>query len=191
MSPERFEHLLSLVAPHIGRLGCRSRNPISESERLMITLRYLATGESQQSLAFSFRLGRSTVCNIVRETCQSIWMVLATEYLKYPSTTEEWLSISSEFEREWNFPHCWCFPNFLLLIDGRYVYLTIQWKRILFMWEWRLFPSQMKYFSLFQIPAICCSYVLELLFRLWWGHIELLSDFVPNIKFLILVFVIT
>ena len=81
----------------------------------MITLRYLTTSDSQTSLAFSFRAGRSTFCKIVRETCQSIWMVLTTEYLKHPSTTGEWRSISSEFEREWNFPHC------LGALDGKHV----------------------------------------------------------------------
>ena len=39
MSPDRYEHLLSIVGPHL-------REPISPSERLTITLRYLASGES-------------------------------------------------------------------------------------------------------------------------------------------------
>ena len=50
MSPERFENLLTLVGPFIAKKPYRSRSSISEAERLMVTLRYLATGDSQQSL---------------------------------------------------------------------------------------------------------------------------------------------
>ena len=41
-------------------------------ERLAITLRYFATGDSQASLSFAFRRGRSTITNILRETCGEI-----------------------------------------------------------------------------------------------------------------------
>ena len=50
MSPERFDHLLSLVGPLISKLATRFRNPISPSERLAVTLRYLATGDSQHAV---------------------------------------------------------------------------------------------------------------------------------------------
>ena len=83
MSPERFENLLQLVAPLITKCG-RGREPITPSERLTITLRYLASGESQQSLAFSFRVGRTTVCNIIKETCHAIWCALSETYLNPP-----------------------------------------------------------------------------------------------------------
>ena len=69
MTPERFEHLLSLVGPLLAKRKCRSRKAISEAERLMITLRYLATGDSQQSHSFSFQMGRATVSKIIKETC--------------------------------------------------------------------------------------------------------------------------
>ena len=72
MSPERFEDLLTLVGPFIEKKPCRSRSSISEAERLMVTLRYLATGDSQQSLSFLFRIGRSTISNLLRETCEAI-----------------------------------------------------------------------------------------------------------------------
>ena len=39
MSPERLEHLLTLVAPYIQKKACRSRDPISPAERLVVTLR--------------------------------------------------------------------------------------------------------------------------------------------------------
>ena len=43
MTPNRFEHLLTLVAPFIQKKKCRSRRPLSSAERLVITLCCLAT----------------------------------------------------------------------------------------------------------------------------------------------------
>ena len=115
MSPERFEDLLTLVGPLIAKKPCRSRSSISEAERLMVKLRYLATGDSQQSQSFSFRIGRSTISNVLRETCEGIWLALKGQYLKTPSTTSDWLRIATEFEEEWNFPNC------IGAIDGKHI----------------------------------------------------------------------
>ena len=84
MSPERFDHLLSLVGPLISKLATRFRNPISPSERLAVALRYLATGDSQQSQSFDFRIGKSTVSNIIRETCDGICHARLEKYLTAP-----------------------------------------------------------------------------------------------------------
>lgn len=115
MSPERFEDLLTLVGQLIAKKPCRSSSSISEAERLMVTLRYLATGDSQQSQSFSFRIGRSTISNVLRETCEGIWLALKGQYLKTPSTTSDWLRIATEFEEEWNFPNC------IGAIDGKHI----------------------------------------------------------------------
>ena len=42
MTPERFEHLLSLVGPRITKTNTRMREAVSAAERLTLTLRYLA-----------------------------------------------------------------------------------------------------------------------------------------------------
>ena len=78
MSKETFDYIVSLVAPILARRGyySRLRPEISTAERLALTLRYRATGNSQTSLAFSFRMGKSTVCGILRETCNAIWQAL-------------------------------------------------------------------------------------------------------------------
>lgn len=115
MSPERFENLLALVGPLIAKQPCRSRKAISPAERLMVTLRYLATGEDQQTQSFYFRIGKTTVSNLLRETLQAIWTALNKDYLSTPSTLENWHTISNDFQEEWNFPHC------LGAIDGKHI----------------------------------------------------------------------
>ena len=115
MSPNRYEHLLTLVAPLIQKKITRLRKPIEPDQRLAITLRYLATGESQQSLSLSYRIGKATVSHIVLETCLAIHKVLKDPFLKQPSTKEHWLNISAGFEETWNFPLC------IGAIDGKHI----------------------------------------------------------------------
>ena len=84
MTPERFQHLLSLVGPLIKKKDTRMRNAISPAERLTLTLRYLASGDDQQSLSFSYRIGKATVSKIIRETLSAIWIALKDLYLRPP-----------------------------------------------------------------------------------------------------------
>ena len=115
MTPDRFDELLSIVGPVITRQHTNFRSPISPGERLAVTLRFLATGDSMQTIAFSYRLGHSTVCNIIEDTCDGLWSTLAPEYLRTPSCAEEWETISRGFSTLWNFPHC------IGAIDGKHV----------------------------------------------------------------------
>ena len=115
MSPDRFEHLVNLVGPFIAKQDTKLRKAITVQECLVLTLRYLATGDSQQSQSFNFCIGRATVCHIINETCDGIWNALQETYLKSPSTIENWKSIAAGFETKWNFPHC------LGALDGKHV----------------------------------------------------------------------
>ena len=115
MSPSRFDHLLSLIGPKIQRQNTNLRSAISPAERLAVTLRFLATGDSMQTIAFSYRMGHSTVCTIIPEVCDAIWDALSITYLNCPSTAQEWKRISDSYSRLWNFPHC------LRAIDGKHI----------------------------------------------------------------------
>ena len=115
MTPSRFDHLLSLIGTALYRKGTVMRSPVSPGERLAVTLRFLATGDSMQTTAFSYRLGHSTVCRIIDDTCEAIWNALAVDYLRPPSSQEDWKRISESFYRLWNFPNC------IGAIDGKHI----------------------------------------------------------------------
>ena len=51
-------------------------------------------------------MGRSTVCGILKEVCQILWDVLVEEYVRAPRSPSQWQTISEQFNRIWNFPHC-------------------------------------------------------------------------------------
>lgn len=78
--------------------------------------RYLASGDSMISLAFSYRLGHTTVRNSVHMVCAAIKKVMMGRFL--PSPTEEtWREVAQGFWDKWNFPNC------LGAIDGKHVHI--------------------------------------------------------------------
>ncbi|KAJ8369891.1 hypothetical protein SKAU_G00099190 [Synaphobranchus kaupii] len=81
-APDQFQKLLEMVTPLIQRQNTNFRDCISPGERLMVTLRFLATGESFQSLSYMFRIGCSTIRKFVPDTCRAIHRVLAEKYFK-------------------------------------------------------------------------------------------------------------
>ena len=66
ISPNRFDHLLSLLEHHLRR-NLHGRAPVSPAERLAITLCFLATGSSQTALSIRFGRGQSTISQILTE----------------------------------------------------------------------------------------------------------------------------
>ncbi|XP_018406265.1 PREDICTED: uncharacterized protein LOC108771284, partial [Cyphomyrmex costatus] len=72
MNTETFEELLEKVSPLIEKKNTHLRESIPAAERLSLTLRHLATGESQESLSLTFRIGQSTISGIIKEVCRAI-----------------------------------------------------------------------------------------------------------------------
>ena len=91
------------------------REAIPAGEKLAMTLRFLATGESYSSLHYQFRISVSSIALIVPEVCQAVYDALKDEFLHFPQNEEEWLSIAVEFENVWQLPHC------LGAADGKHV----------------------------------------------------------------------
>ena len=65
----------------------------------------MASGDSQQSLTFSFRISTSTVSRIINETSAAIWEKLS-EYTRPPKSEIEWLRIADEFKNTWHLEQC-------------------------------------------------------------------------------------
>ncbi|XP_059907778.1 uncharacterized protein LOC132457543 [Gadus macrocephalus] len=116
MSAPKFDDLLSRVIRYLPDSHQNHRNPIGATQRLAVTLRYLATGIGLQALSASYKMGTSTVSGIVEEMCSAIWDALQGEFMAFPSRGQ-WQDITEEFWRQWQFPLC------VWAIDGKHVRL--------------------------------------------------------------------
>lgn len=116
MSPSTFEELLSFVSPAIIKQHTAMQDPVGPIKRLAVTLRYLVTGDAQCTIAASYRLSPTIVSKIIPETYKAIWdLLIEKKFIKPPSTQQEWITISKEFELKWNFLHA------LGALDGKHV----------------------------------------------------------------------
>ena len=113
MNKGAFDLLLARIEGTITRATTNFREPVSASQRLAVTLRYLASGAEFSTLAPSYRLGDSTTRAVVYDTCKAIVDVLGPLYLPEP-TEESWRASEREFRGRWHFPNC------VAAIDGKH-----------------------------------------------------------------------
>lgn len=66
---------------------------------------YLAHDSARTLLSLAFRMGKSTVREIILETCRTICEELGPMYLK-PLTADDYFAIAEEFEKELSLPNC-------------------------------------------------------------------------------------
>lgn len=111
MTRQQFSSLLQLIRPRLVKESARALSP---DLRLAMTIRYLATGNSQASVAQSFLVGRTSACNVIRETLEIIWDVLKPLYLPIPNC-RMWKEIAEYNLKRWQIPLC------LGYMDGKHV----------------------------------------------------------------------
>ena len=106
MSVEDFETFLKniddLISPQEIQAGHR---PVLSNESLALTPRFLATGETFQSLSFQFRISRVVVFYIIKGCCDAIVERNVPIFISLCSPPDEWHKIVAKFENLWNYPH--------------------------------------------------------------------------------------
>lgn len=118
MEPNLFFSLLSRLEPRIAKKDTFWREALSPGFRFAVAAKYYATGHSFRSMAQAWLAAPNTISKIVRDVSEAIIAEFGEEVMKTPSTEEEWLKVSSHFERRWNFEHT------LGALDGKHVAIT-------------------------------------------------------------------
>ncbi|CAH2007715.1 unnamed protein product [Acanthoscelides obtectus] len=114
MSKESYTHLVELLVPHIHQRDTHMRECVSAEERILITIRYLATGATFTSISLYFARGDSTVSRIIGEITAIIWDALKDIYMPTPDKNQ-WKIIAQRFHLLWNLPNC------LGALDGKHI----------------------------------------------------------------------
>nr|XP_040227706.2 putative nuclease HARBI1 [Anopheles coluzzii] len=114
MSEEDFNYLLNEISGKISRRDTFMRKAFTAKERLIVTLRFLATGESFMALASLYDISASSIRTIIPEVCECLIKSLK-RYVQFPPSETGWLRVSEAFQDRWQFPHA------IGVIDARHV----------------------------------------------------------------------
>ncbi|XP_047101048.1 protein ALP1-like [Schistocerca piceifrons] len=115
MDADVFTKLLTIIENDIRRQDTNMRGSIKPRDRLALTLRFPATGETFQSLAYATRIAPNTLSQIIPDTLQAILNNLEVTCVKVPTSASEWKIIAHSFNVSWLSPHC------IPAIDGKKV----------------------------------------------------------------------
>lgn len=115
MDVSLFDEVLEKITPYITKQNTVMRDSISAHDKLCVTLRFLASGQSYTELTYAFRISTSSIAEFVPEVCQALYNVLKEEYMSVPSSHSQWLRLGDEFESKWQFPHA------VGAIDGKHI----------------------------------------------------------------------
>ncbi|XP_043476015.1 uncharacterized protein LOC122507396 isoform X2 [Leptopilina heterotoma] len=110
MTPDQFDLLYNLIAHRLQKASLR--RPLSKKLRLILTLNYLANGDSNRTTANFFRIGLSTTYRVVDEVCNIIWECLSSTYIGRKDAFD-WKIVARGFKERWDFLNC------LGAIDGK------------------------------------------------------------------------
>ena len=85
-----FEILLSKISPIISKQDTDFREAIPAKFRLIMTLRFLASGDSYRSLHYLFKVSKASLSGIIRKTFWASSWIIMTESIKEKVSPEEW-----------------------------------------------------------------------------------------------------
>ena len=99
-SYESFKKILGFIEPPVtptdsAVIGVQLIRP---AKRLVLAIRFLATGGTYCSLSLLFRVSERAVSYIIDEVTNAIIQYIGKDYIKIPSTSEDWLKISETFQ---------------------------------------------------------------------------------------------
>ena len=103
MSRETFVVLCDKLRPYLERHITLFREPVSVEARVAVTIWKLGTNVEYRTIAALFGFGRSTVGEIVVDTCDTIAGVLMPQYVRIPQGVEIHEMVSG-YECRWGFP---------------------------------------------------------------------------------------
>ena len=76
MSRQDFDYLVEKVTPWVKKADTNCRDAIPVQVRVLLTLRYLATGDSCASLMYLFSISIPSICRIIPGVCSAFINVL-------------------------------------------------------------------------------------------------------------------
>ena len=131
----------------------RYRRPLEPGLKIAITLHFLVTGNSFQSMEFNWRTEHNTIGKFVFEVSDAIIEEYAREVFRTLTTTDGWLEIAKGFQERWNFPRA-CGA-----LDGKHVAI------------WKPKQSDSIYYNYKGFFSIVILVLCDANYKAIWAHV--------------------
>ena len=115
MEPAMFHEVLERLTPRLTKQDTKFRRALRPGLKLVITLRFLASGDSYRSLSYAFRVPHNTISKFVGGVCRAIVDEYGDEMVSVPETENDWRKVSEQFASKWNFSHA------VGALDGKHI----------------------------------------------------------------------
>ncbi len=101
-----FQKMVDRLTPLICKLDTNYRKALDRGLKVVIVLRYMATGDSSKSLQYSFRVAYNNICLLIAEVTSAIMDAYLEEVIVTPTTSDNWMVIANTNIRKWQYHHC-------------------------------------------------------------------------------------
>ncbi|XP_059474470.1 uncharacterized protein LOC132196083 [Neocloeon triangulifer] len=115
LSKTSFYELVGELKPFMEKTDTNFRKAIPMDKRVAIAIYCLKSTCTPEDVSNIFRVGVSTVSEILHEFCHYVNEILLKRYVKFPGTQEERKKIVEDFMTLWQF------PNTFGAIDGTHI----------------------------------------------------------------------
>ena len=100
-----FHELLQRLTPKLMKKVTNCRAALQPRLKLAITLRFLASGATYNSLSYAFRVPHNMISVFVSEVLQAIVDEYGNEVMSVLDNSDAWCELSDKFGTCWNFHH--------------------------------------------------------------------------------------
>ena len=129
-----FYEILGRISNKITKTDTNWRRAHSPRFKLIVTLRYLVTGNHYTQMQYNLKLSPSAIAEHVIEVCFAIWQEFYDDVLKFPDE-QRWQQIIDGFEKRWQVPNC------MGALDGKHIRVKKPNKGASLFYNYKLFHS--------------------------------------------------
>lgn len=115
MSRNTFQKIVDKTRMDMTKCFTTFGAPIPPEKRVAIALYYLKSGADFDVVGTNFNVGKTTVCNILTDFCNSMLKRYLHQEIQFPDNLEQRKLMADRFEKRWQF------PGVLGAIDGSHI----------------------------------------------------------------------
>ena len=120
VSRETFEYILNVIEPHIAKIPTNlNPSPTSADRQLASTLYRLAHGCSYSTISDLFGISISAAAKIFNKVVRVLVLLLYDEYVKIPSSDQDWECQLKGFIENYEFPCVGAWDGFHVYISSK------------------------------------------------------------------------